>query len=144
MSDIGVELERDHALLDTQAICQERGIDIIIRLRTEDEVVRDKYGSIKKRDTAYDEISCRAYPCNFNATDEQKRDAGLREETQTVIYTAMQDWIDNGYDLKRLNDIDLLRATVIVNEVTYEIKDKNLVSQFFDTFLYVTLGLNRR
>lgn len=138
----GQELEKCNALKDAENIIIERGIPIKIRLYTESNVSRDKYGSIKTRSSAI-EISTYSYPTIFNPTDQERDNAGLRERTGVIIYTAMRTWNQAGYTMARLQTIDLIRSRIIINGVSYEIKDKALHSHFYDTFLYITLGLNR-
>ena len=140
-STIGVEIEKTCALLDAQQIIHERGKQISIRLHEETTVTRDRFNSIKKRSESG--ITFYSYPINFNPTEKEISDSGIREKTQVTAKTAVQDWIDAGYTMATLKDINSIRGTVIIDGAKYEIKDKVLESQFADVFLYVLLGLNR-
>ena len=139
------EVEKCGALRDVQNIINERGMPISIELLGEDNVVRDKFNSIKKRDnTGATVLDTKAYPVTFSPTDKQKNEAGIRESTSVIVWTAMQNWIDAGIDPNILLSIDSIRTKVTVNGIDYEISDKNMVDQMFDSFLYITLGLNRK
>jgi hypothetical protein len=140
----GVDHEKVCALQDIQQICQERGNLVLLNLRKETNIQRDTYGSIKSRETQFDSISFYAWPVQFSPSEKVREKLGIKEKCELSIHTAMQDWIDDGYTLKRLQEIDLLLATIIMNETRYEIKEKVLYSPFQDTFLYVVLALNKR
>jgi hypothetical protein len=140
----GVDLEKTHALMDVQQICQERGNLVTINIRTEGNVQRDSYGSIKSRETQTASLLFYAWPVIFSPSEKVRDKTGIKEKCELSIHTAMQDWIDAGYTLKRLQDIDMILATVVMNETRYEIKEKSLYSPFEDSFLYVVLALNKR
>lgn len=144
IATIGIIHEKEHALIDARDMIWERGESIEIRLHNESTVDRDKFNTIKKRNNTSPELNYKAFPITFNPTVEEMKGTGLKEKCQVVVYTAMLEWNDGGYTLERLEDIDLTRATVIVRGATYEISDKALNSQYYDTFLYVVLGLNRK
>jgi hypothetical protein len=139
----GVAKEKRDALADVQFMVNERGNFVTINLRTETNTVRDQFNSIKSKATAYDSVIFRAYPVRYNPTAEYVEKVGLREQTQVVIHTAMKDWNDEGFTMAQLKDLDMIRMTCVIADVKYEIKDKALVSQFEDTYLYVVIGLNR-
>lgn len=143
VSDIGTTHEKEHALLDARDIIRERGHAVTVRLHDEGNVSRDRLGSIKQRATATPDLSFYAFPIIYNPTDKQREKAGLREQTQVLIKTAVQDWVDNGFTVDTLAAIDSIRATIIIKGAKYEIRDKQLDSQYGDTFLYIHLGLNR-
>ena len=139
------DFEKCGALRDVYNIIDERGMSVRIELLGEDDVVRDKFGSIKKRDSSGATVlTTKAFPITFTPTDKQKDKAGIRESTSVIIWTAMNAWINAGIDPNILLSIDPIRTRVVINGIEYEIADKNMVDQMFDTFLYVTLGLNRR
>lgn len=140
----GTGLEQKHALIDTQSIIAERGKSIRIELNGEDQVVRDKYGSIKRRVSTGTVLNIKAFPIDFSPTDKVKDESGIRENTSVVVWTATQDWIDAGVDPNILYSLDPVRTKVVIDGVNYEISDKNMVDQFIDVYLYVTLGLNRK
>ena len=142
ISTIGVTHEKELALIDARDIIHERGDDVVIKTNIESAVNRDTFGSIKSR-TNTPTFTFKAYPINFSPTDEQRDNAGLKERTQVIVYTAMQDWMDEGYTLNNLRQLDMIKWRLTMKSVTYEIRDKALNSQFSDTYLYVTLGLNK-
>lgn len=144
ISVIGVQLEKENALKDAQTIIKLRGAPILVRLYEEPTVERDRYNSIKKRNSnSVPGFTLYSYPIIYNPTEKQREAAGIREVTQVLIKTSVQSWIDNGYTVETLNEIDSIRATIIMRGIKYEIKDKQLDSQYQDTFLYIHLGLNR-
>jgi hypothetical protein len=138
----GVYLERKYALSDVQFYVTERGDIAEIFLRGEGDVTRDSYNSIEKRSQAAFQKFFRTFPVHYAPSDKQLEKAGIRERADVIIYTAFQDWMDAG---KNFLDIDLSgRLTVIMQGETFEIKNKGLVDQFCDAFLYITLGLFKR
>ena len=144
VSDVGTDMEKCLAMSDARNLLRDRGKCIIIRLHEEDTIIRDDFGAIIKRipGVSVDKYFY-VFPIIYNPTVKQVEDAGLKEQTQVLIKTAVLDWQENGFDLITLEEIDLIRATVIINGAKYEIKDKQFDSQYQDTFLYVHLGLNR-
>jgi hypothetical protein len=144
ISLIGVQLEKDNALKDAETIIKLRGAEITVRLYEESGVTRGKYNTIKKRNSiSTPGQTFYAYPIIYNPTEKQLEDAGIRERTEVLIKTAVKTWIDYGYTMETLRVINSIRATVIMDGAKYEIKDKQLDSQYQDTFLYIHLGLNR-
>jgi hypothetical protein len=136
-----VYLERFNALTDIYNVMKERGDIIEFMVRGESDVVRDSYNSIdnRKNQTSY---FFRAFPVDFQPSTKKLEKAGLREECNVLIYTSMQEWINNGIDY---NDIEINgRSTIKLQGNVYEIKEKALYGQFNDTFLYVTFGLFKR
>lgn len=144
ISTVGLEHERDQALIDARDIIRERGQVVKIRLHVEGKIERDEFNTIIKRDVVQTPgIDFYSFPVIFNPTDKQLEEAGIREKTEVLIKTSMLDWTDAGYTLDTLKDIDSVRATVIIGGAKYEIRDKALDSQYGDTYLYIHLGLNR-
>ena len=138
-----VAFEAKLAMKDAQCVINMYGASISILLSDEEDVDRDKFNSIKKR-TPNTSPSLKAYPIIFSPTTKDKDRAGLRELTEVIATTAIQDWIDLGFDMEMLDEIDSIRALVTYRGTTYEIKDKALQSQIGDQYLYVALGLNRK
>ena len=135
--------EASCAQLDVQAALREYGATITAHIRTEADVVRDNYNSIKSRptdQTPTDATFC-AFPIQYQPNEKQLEKAGLREKVDVAVYTAAQDWIDAGWDF---NKLDIKRTTVIVDGEEFEIRDKARVSQFQNVWLYFTLGLSKR
>ncbi len=144
MSCTGLSMEYACASYDVKSVIDERGMTIKIDILDEQEVKRDKFNSIKKREVGSRELSIKAFPVVFSPTDKEKSDSGIRENTQVIIWTAMKDWIDNDIDPNILVSLDAIRTKITIMNVDYEIRDKNMVDQFGDNYLYVTLGLNRK
>ena len=140
-AQVGVYHERNCALIDAKSIIDERGDLVQFYFRIESNVTRDKYNSIKKRavDTKY---NIRAYPVQFSPSEKQLEKAGIREQAEVVIYTAMKDWITAGINFE---DFEMDgRSTVRLQGQIYEIRNKGLVNQMNDTFLNVSFGLYKK
>lgn len=138
----GISLDELLALQRVQCTVKSRGIPIYIKLDDESTIERDSYGSIKKRESSTTTIY--AYPIVFSPSQKQKDRNGIKNEVEVMVTTPMQCWLDAGFSDTDLSHIDTIRATVFLRGQTYEIKDKNMDSQFGSTFLYVILGLNRK
>ena len=126
-------------LKDVKQVMDEQGASYILQLREEPEVTRDKYNSLKKRGTP-NIMPAKTYPVGYNPSIYQIEKAGLRENVEVIIYTAMCDYINAsvGFD-----DIEIKRSTVILDSQRYEIRDKKKFGQIQDTWLYIILGLNK-
>ena len=140
-ANVGVYHERNCAMIDAYNEIEERGEIVAIILRNESNVTRGRYNSITKRDqdTKY---MVKAYPINYNPNERDLEKAGLRERVDVVIYTSMKYWRDNSVDFD--NDMIANKMTIKMRGSDYEVKDKGLVSQFSDFFLYGTFGLSKR
>ena len=139
MSTVGAQHEQCLALKEIWNIVLLYGMPITLYLRGEPEVTRDDYSSIKKKSigTSYT-YNFKAHPVQYNPTDQQIEKAGIREHIEVIAYIPTKYFIDNSLEF---SDIDLIRATVELQGVTYKIRNKNRVDKFFDQYLYVTLGL---
>jgi len=138
----GVDHEFKLASCDIKRTIDQYGAPVLIRFNVESDVKRDKYGSIKNRvKNDNNKFNPNAFPITFSPTDKQKSNAGIRENTDVIIWTAMLDWMNAEYTIEDLNSI---KADVILNGRTYEIVDKSLKDQFGLNFLYVVLGLNEK
>ena len=138
MASVSVQLERDGALTDAQAIINEYGEDIILYYRGEPEISRDRYNSIIHKEVASDiEIELKSYPITFNPNKKMLEKCGLTENCDIMCKVAMKDLTDNDLTFEGL---DLLRCSIVVRNNKYELKDKQLDSQFADTYLYVHIG----
>ena len=136
-----VYLERQNALKDVWNVMQERGDLVEIENRKEGDIVRDTYSSIEKRNLVTS-LKFRAFPVEFQPSQKKLEKAGIKEQCDVLVYTSMLDWINAGVDF---NDIEIAtRNTVHVQGNTYEVKEKGLYGQFNDTFLYITLALNKK
>lgn len=144
ISRSGVKMERDMALIDVRDKVNEMGDICTFILQTEDTVERDEFGNIIRRiKNESNTFDLYAFPIIMNPTQEQSEKAGLREITDVILWTSVLDWWEKGYIEERLQFIDSIRMVVIVHGARYEIKSKNLESDFSDAHLYLILGLNR-
>lgn len=137
MASLGAQLERCNALLDVQNICVEYGDVVRVWIRGETDVARDDYSSVKTRKTST-YIDVYAYPIETSPNQKQIEKAGLKERADVQIYTPMKSWTDASLTFDM---IDITRASVDLQGHKYRLKEKSLVSQFVDTYLYITLGL---
>lgn len=135
----GVDIELKHMLLDVKCQLDQIGRPVKFYLQTESEIVRDKYGSIIQTDKDF--LQMNAWPYTPNPTDKQIEQAGLRERTEALFYTATQDWMDAGIDFK---DIDIIISEIGISGERYEIKDKGLTGNYSDSFLYITFGVSKK
>ncbi len=139
-----ISFESASALIDAKNIIDELGKLITITLNNDTNVSRSEYGGIKKRSPVGTSYNWYSYPITFNPTVKQWQASGLKEHTELTFKTAMKDWNDAGFTMERLQSLDMIRAQVIINGQTYEIRDKILDSQFQDTWLYVLIGANNK
>ena len=136
-----VRMERCMAMRDVKAVVDERGDFIKVILRAEANVSRDSYNSVSKRDQER-VIFMKAFPIETRPSDKQLEKAGIREKADLTVWTSALDWITEGLGF---DDIEFATRTPIVWQGNqYEIKDKGLVNQVGDSFLYYTLGLVKR
>jgi hypothetical protein len=128
-----------NALHDVQRIINDEGSYITILLRSESNITRDAYNSIEERANTI-KFNIKAYPIIFNASKDLKEKIGFREDTEVVIYTAHQDWIDAGYTYEQ---IDPIRDTVRIfgNTSTFFIKDKTFWNVMGNSATHILLGL---
>lgn len=136
----GVSHEFKLASCDITRTINQYGAPILVRFFQEDTITRDDYGSIINRKANNPlKLDLKAFPLTFSPTTKEKSNAGIREDTDLIAWTSTAVWLDKGYDINQLN---LVKADVIVNGKTYEIVDKSLRDQFGTNFLYTVLGLN--
>ena len=136
------DFDSDSALIDAKSVIDDLGKQITIQFNDDTTITRDSYGGIKKR-TPGTSLTWYSYPITFSPTTEQWQASGLKEKTEVIFKTAMKDWNDAGWTMERLEGLDMIRTRVIINNQSYEIRDKVLDSQFQDTWLYVLIGANR-
>ena len=139
-ASVGVYHERNCALIDAENEINERGEKVIVIYRTESNVTRDRYNSIKKRQQTTKYI-LNAYPITIDPSKRAMEKAGLREEVDALMYTPMRYWNTQSVEFK---DLIAEKITVKLRGETYELSNKGMVSQFSDTFLYITFGLNKK
>lgn len=140
-ANVGTYHERNCILQDIKNIVDERGDLIQFFFRKEDDVSRDRYNSVKKR-LKQVQYNIRAYPVEFRPSEKQLEKAGIREDADVTMWTAMKDWIDNGIDFSDFERNG--RNTVILQNVKWEVRDIGLVSQVNDTYGYITFGLKKK
>jgi hypothetical protein len=142
---IGVQLESWGALIDAKEIIDLYGDDIVIYRRDEEldsaRVDRDSYRSIKRsKTTSTFRQTMKAYPIIFQPNAKQIEKAGLKENCELIIYTAMLDWTNLAIGFE---DIDIIRDTVEIRDIKYTIKEKTMTNCFSDQFLNISFGLMR-
>jgi hypothetical protein len=136
-----VRMERCMAMRDVKSVVDERGDILKIIIRAEKDVSRDAYNSVQKRDQER-VIFMKAFPIETRPSDKQLEKAGIREKTDLTAWTASMDWINAGIGFDGIEFAT--RTTVVWQGNVYEIRDKGLVNQIGDSFLYITLGLVKR
>jgi len=142
IANMGVIFERNSALADAKAIIDERGMLVKYFERTETEIQRDIYSSIKAKNKISDPILLNAYPIRTNPTVKDLMKCGLRDMADMIITTAMQDWIMQGIDPQVA--IDMTRCSFEIMAMTYKVKEIGYINQFHDIFLNVTFGLSKK
>ena len=141
----GINFEQEHALIDSRNNIWERGEQITIKLYEENTVNRGKLNFINQRSIPATTLIYYAFPIIFNPSEKQFMDAGLKEKSQLIVWTSMWDWNNSNFGMKRLNNINLIKNVVIYRNSKYELIDKNFKGQFGNnTYLYITMGLNRK
>jgi len=136
---VGVELEQINALQDAADYLYERGVDIDIYVVDETDISRDKYNSVKKRTPEY--VTLHAFPVVYNPTDDQLKEAGIREQVDLMITVATKHLTDNSLSYKLL---DTGRFEIGYDGNVYSIKDKNQKNHFSHVYLNVVLGLSKK
>ena len=139
IGNCGVSHEAQCAIIDAKQVIEMYGHPLTIRVRTEAQVQRDRYNTVKQLN-AITPIEIKAYPVDFQPNRYRLEAAGLFEEAEVLITTSMYDWIEAGFDFE---SIDIKRTSVYLRDSMYLIKEKGLSSQFMDSYLYVTFGLYR-
>lgn len=133
-------LERCQALTASQEIINEIGSTLEVIVRTESQLTRGGYNSIRTK-TQTTQFHVKAYPLVHNPSSLQLEKAGLRQLANVMATTSKKDWSDNGYDF---DDIDLIRMTVKVDGQNYEIKEKTKANQFGSTYLNFNIGMFKK
>lgn len=137
---VSVQLELLQAQIDAKEGIDLYGDDITFILKTESDIIRDKYNSFKRKTgSSITELSIKAYPIISNPNTRQIEKAGLLEKCDLMITTSYRDWILNSIDF---NDIDIIKFTVKVSDLTYKIKEKATPpTQIGSGSLYINFGL---
>lgn len=136
---IGVTLEQENALQDAADYLFERGMEITLLQNDETTITRGRYNSIKKREPV--EIVFHAYPVKYSPTDDELREAGIREKVDVILTLATKHLTDASisYDI-----IDTGRYELLLNGNLYTIADKNKINHFSFVHLNVVLGLFKK
>lgn len=142
-STCGVNKEFADALCDLQGVDHEYGSSVLIYLRGEEAVTRDKYNSIKIGDTVApaDPITVYANPIRFSPTDKELLKAGIREKVDVLLTISRKDFDDVSVTF---NDIDTIRSEVVIDGTTWAVRQKNQTGQYGSGYLNITLGCFRR
>jgi hypothetical protein len=135
----GIELEELNALQDAADYLYERGRDIILLANSEATIVRDNFGSIKKRVPT--ECTLHAFPIIISPSDKQLKKAGLEERVDVLMTLATKHLTDKCLTYR---DIDTTRYEVRYNGDLYTIKDKLQKNMFSHAYLNIVLGLTRK
>lgn len=139
---MSVQLEQCQALRDVQREVNLYGKSVVLYIRGEGDVVRDKYNSIKSSNiTAGVTYNLKMFPFTTNPTTKEIEKAGIKEVVEALGYLAMKDITDIGLTA---SNFDLIRTTVIADGITYNIKTLNTDSPFLGTYLYIVLGLYQK
>lgn len=136
---LGVDTEQCEAMKDVQDVMCMYGSPVIFQWRDEDNVERDRYGSIKTKREAR-ELTFRCYPIEYNPSVKRLDQAGLRNEIRVMVTSSIYDWALNGLTF---NDINEKRMTAVVDGNRYEVSDMNRVGRIGDNYLYLVFGLNK-
>ena len=137
----GVEIETRGAQIDAACITQERGKEIFLERRGESTVTYDKYNSVKRQNAVARE-AIYSYPLETSPSTYLKEKAGIFQEVEIIAYVATYDMEQLG--ITSLEQIEELLSSVVIDDIKYNIKDKNEVSQFNGKYLYYTLGLYKK
>lgn len=127
------------ALCDVYAEVAQWGHTVSARIRTESDITRDRYNSIKTQ-AAVTVIEMRAMPIDFQPNRYRLEKAGLVEEVEVSV------WIPSYYFLlesMEFEAIDIRRTSFYITGSMYNVKEKSRVGQFQDQWLYFTFGLAR-
>ena len=136
---IGVQKEMEDALEDSRAYLDERGNDVILRTNDEGDVIRDRYGSIKKRVPVL--ITLHSYPTTFNPTQEDLRKAGIKENVDIIMTFSTKQFTNNSLSYE---GVDERRWEFEVEGNLYTPKDKNQTNHFSHSYLNIIIGATKK
>ncbi len=120
-------------------IVNERGSDVEFQINFPDDIDKGRYDEIIKRTGEI--ITVKAFPITHSPSAKQREKAGIKEECDVLLYTAILDWSDLGidYDL-----IEVANLRIKIDTEIFEAKFKNRASQFGGSgpaqYLYITFG----
>jgi hypothetical protein len=127
------------ALCDVYSEVSLWGHDVQLRVRTEADVTRDRYNSVKTQETVTP-IDLKAMPIDFQPNRYRLEKAGLFEEAEVSIWIPSYAFLLQSLPFE---DIDLRRCSFYITGSLYNIKEKSRVGQFQNSWLYYTFGLAR-
>lgn len=136
-------LEQKHMLSDTWRSAKKAGYEIKLKLRTEDIITKDKYGSIIGKSSEITKTYY-AHPMSFSPSQREIDKTGIKETVDALAYIPMKFFIDDGYTTgDNINILDMIRDEVITSDGNYIIKDKVLDTPISKIFQYIILGLRK-
>ena len=145
--NLAVEYEWLGHVQDYYELAHEYGTPVIIRMRTPDDVSRDRYNTIKMRDLENTgDIHTYALPVDRGPDARMLEKLGMRETCDCAITTPIYDWYPN-QDVeeigKRFAAIDLNRMTVEIDGEQYKVADKGLPVRYGERPVALALALRR-
>lgn len=141
-----IDLRICQAKRDVQLETNKYGKTVVLYLRDESKVTRDKYNSVISQ-TWTAKHTLKAFPYQTNPSEKQLEKAGIFEKVDAIAWFAIKDFEDKGIgetDILIDDATDIVRSTVTVDGGSYTIKQKNLASPLGDNYLYIVLGLNKK
>lgn len=145
--NLAVEFEWLGHVQDYYELAHEYGTPVTIRIRTPDDVTRDKYNTIKKRAlTEAGDITAYALPVDRGPDERMLEKLGLREKCDCAITMPIYDWYPNQNVEeigKRFAAIDLNRLTVEIDGEQFKVADKGLPVRYGERPVALTLALRR-
>ena len=140
MANTAVLFELKCSQQDAKELIDEYGDEVKFYLRSESNVTRDKYNSLENVSATEDLLlTTDTFPIVDSPTNKQLEKAGLTEKADLMITTAMKCWLDASIDV---NNIDLIRMTVVVDNITYRAKEKSHSVQIANGYIYLNFGLS--
>ena len=103
MGRSGVRIEKLNSLKDAAYYLEERGFDIVILDNDESTINRDVYNSIKKRTPV--KITIPAFPVVFSPTEDELKEAGIREKVDVLVTLATKHLKDRDLTYSKLDTI---------------------------------------
>lgn len=116
------------------------GDQFIFTFRGEDDVDRDRYGSVLKTENIR-KLFIPAYPIVYKPTTRQLQEVGLKEQTDIAITTSMLSWDSQGIDFE---EIKTELTSVSYRGTEYKIEELTPESEMGSSFLYLNFGINKK
>lgn len=132
---------------DFYELAHEYGTPVVVRIRTPDDVTRDRYNTIKQRTVSNDgDISTFALPVERGPDVRMLQQLGLRETCDCAITMPIYDWYPNQAVEeigKRFAAIDLNRMTVEMDGEQFKVADKGIPVRYGERPVALSLALRR-